>query len=223
MISITRVASVASFLVLSTLPSAEAQTLEQCNAGILADSVKPSREGFLREVLFAAGTSRTPKFDDYTEGSYHVNKLDLVTGLPNVATKCGLQLRAVLVVGPLGPLWAFHVFAFLQDSSGVRVNALVMPHARITGKATRKISEGEADAFLAIFDSLAFLKAERPSGGEDLLSDFGYDLLAVVYGPSGPRFWTGSFPRTETDETKALSKSIEGLMTNATQTYSHGN
>ncbi len=44
---------------------------------------EPTRRGFFHELLFAAATSRTPRFDDYTRGSYHVNKLDLARGYPS--------------------------------------------------------------------------------------------------------------------------------------------
>jgi len=67
-----------------------------------------------------------------------------VRGLQAEATACGVRLRAALIVGPVGPLWTFHVAWLVQEPEGVRVNSLVMPHARITGKATGLIGSVEA-------------------------------------------------------------------------------
>jgi len=111
-----------------------------CVAGPLPDSTSPSRAGFFREVLFAAPTARTPWFDDYTKGSYHIDKLDLAIGLRKEAERCGVTLEALVVVGPNGPLWSYNVLAFLRDGDSVRINSLVIPHARITGKATKHLS-----------------------------------------------------------------------------------
>ena len=60
-----------------------------CTGAPLPDSVTPSREGFFREVLFAAPTPRTSRYDDYTPGCYHADKLDLARGLPTEAARCG--------------------------------------------------------------------------------------------------------------------------------------
>jgi hypothetical protein len=46
-----------------------------------ADDLKPTREAFLKEVLDAKPSPVTPKFDDYTSGSYHIEKEDLLKGL----------------------------------------------------------------------------------------------------------------------------------------------
>src|SRR5688572_7942760 len=78
-----------------------------CLAGSLPDSVTPSREGFFREALFAAATARTPRYDAYTQESYHADKVDIADGLPAMAKACGLVLRALVIVGPVGPLWAY--------------------------------------------------------------------------------------------------------------------
>jgi hypothetical protein len=209
-------------LLLSPLSTPAAQSPQPCPSGATADSVTPSRDGFFREVLFAQATSRTPRFDDYTEGSYHVNKLDLATGLPPLAERCGIQLRALLVVGPVGPLWTYHVFAFTRDSSEVVVTALVMPHARITGKAFRRLSAAEATTFLALLDSLSFIKPGQLSDVDDLEGDFRYDLIAAVY-DKPTRFWSGSLPREESTEWTSFAQAIEALMREATTTYPLGN
>jgi hypothetical protein len=107
-----------------------------------ADEPKPNREAFINEVLDAKPTTVTPKFDDYTPGSYHVKKEDLLQGLTDEATKRKLTLRGVSIVGPLpaDPLWTSYVMVFIQEGEKVRVNSLIMPHARITHKATDLIT-----------------------------------------------------------------------------------
>src|SRR5687768_17657728 len=103
--------------------------------------LKPSRDNFFREVLDAKATSVTPLYDDYTEGSYHVDKLNVFKGLPEMAQKEGLKLRGLIVFGPVGPLWAYYVAAFLDEGEMIRVNSLTMPHARITYKSTGTITQ----------------------------------------------------------------------------------
>ena len=170
----------------------------QCTAGELADTVSPSREGLFREVLFAPPTARTPRFDDYTAGSYHVDKLDLAEGLPSEAARCGLRLRALLVLGPVGPLWAFHVAAFIQDGDSLRVNSLVMPHARITGKSTGHVDEARLTDLVASVSGLPLVQAGRPAIADSvtdrLTRDFSYTLLLTVYEERAtPRHWHASF------------------------------
>src|SRR5262245_65334146 len=64
-----------------------------------------SFRGFAEEALHGYGTPRTHRFDDYTKGSYHVQPREVAEGLFEVAPAYGLQLEAVVVVGPYGPLW----------------------------------------------------------------------------------------------------------------------
>ena len=81
------------------LPATQPYACARLDAG-------PSRAAFLDEVLVAEPSLSTSLFDDYTRGSYHVRKGDLVQGLRERATECGVRLRAVVVFGPVGPLWA---------------------------------------------------------------------------------------------------------------------
>ena len=157
----------------------------RCAALQPVDSAPTSRAAFLHEVLDGRPTSRTAKFDDYHEGSYHVAKADLADGLLDVARACGLPLAGVVVVGPTGPLWAYHVAAFLREPDGrVRVNSLVMPHARITGKATGVVPASAVDS---LFGGLAGspllnggavpLAAQQDTS--PLARDFRYDVLVL--------------------------------------------
>ena len=77
-----------------------------------------SFRGFAQEALFGYGTQRTAKFDDYTKESYHVQPLQLLADLPSEARLYGIDLRAVVVVGPFGPLWAYDVIVKLPRFGG---------------------------------------------------------------------------------------------------------
>src|SRR5690606_22600657 len=147
---------------------------------LMSDSVTPSRQGFLREVLFAAPTPRTPEYADYTPDSYHADKLDLAIGLPDEAVDCGTDLRGLLVVGPLGPLWAYHVVAFLADDDSVRMNTLVMPHARITGKATARLAPSTVESLYDALTNAPLMQPGQPifpDSLDSLARDFSYTLL----------------------------------------------
>jgi len=124
-----------------------------------------SFSGFAQEVLVGYGTQRTPRFDDYTKGSYHVDPAQLVKDLPAEARLYKLNLQAVVVVGPYG-LWAYDVIAVLRDPDEdcVRVNWLGMPHARITHKRSGCLSVETTDAWLAEMKTVAPVVSEPSSG-----------------------------------------------------------
>ncbi len=185
----------------------------------------PSREGFFHEVLFAEPTARTPRFDDYTRDSYHVHKLDLVRGLPIQAAACGVQLRAALVVGPMGPLWTYHVAALLQDGTNVRVNSLVMPHARITGKGTGLISNQDASVLLQQIENAPLVRPGLPTPPpEDGNSDFSYRVLLAVYDTGLAEYFHADFNEFSPDPgIQPLMDGLNALLaTTKTQTYQHG-
>jgi hypothetical protein len=206
----------------------------QCAAGPLADTLSPTREAFFREALFAAPTIRTPRFDDYTPGSYHADKLDLANGLPAEAVRCGLRLRALLVVGPTGPLWAFHVVPFIQDGDSLRVNSMVMPHARITGKGTARLSERTLTDLVSDVTRSGLLKPGLPVFPDSLRGplarDFSYNLLLVLYeGSDAPRYWHADLwdamrgdNNERTREMGQLIASIDAVLGRTTRTYEHG-
>src|SRR5262249_40593184 len=78
---------------------------------VCAEDPKPTREAFLGEVLDAKPTAVTPKFDDYTPGSYHIEKEDLLKGLIEEAKKRKITLRALTISGPFpfDPHWRSQV------------------------------------------------------------------------------------------------------------------
>ncbi len=103
-------------------------------AAVLDSGISRAKAQCARRVT--AVDARTHLYDDYAEGSYHANKLDLARGLPAEGERCGVRMRGLLLFGPVGPLWTFHIIAFIDEGDQVRVNSLVMPHARITGKGS---------------------------------------------------------------------------------------
>ena len=157
-----------------------------------ADDAKPTREAFLGEVLDAKPTPVTPKFDDYTPGSYHVEKEDLLKGLIDESKKRKITLRAATILGPLpgDPLWTSYVVVFLQEGEKVRVNSLVMPHARITGKASGMVTEERYRKWLD--GVLATGTLEREAGKapsneakKEIPSPFASDVLLVTWSADG--------------------------------------
>jgi hypothetical protein len=122
-----------------------------------------SFRGFAQEVLVGVGTRRTARFDGYTEGSYHVDPLELVGKLQAEAALYRQDLKAVVVVGPSGPLWAYEVLAVLGTERGcLRVNMLSMPHARITRKKSGCLAEEFVRTALSRFRTVATERLEHP-------------------------------------------------------------
>lgn len=190
------------------------------------DDITPSRSAFLTEVLFAEPTARTPRFDDYTTDSYHVRKLDLVTGLEEQSRSCGLRLRAVLIVGPVGMLWSYHIAALIDEGDQIRINTLVMPHARITGKASGLVPAALASELLAAVAASPLIRPGIPTPlptDDDGDFEFSYKLLLVVLdGPSAGRFHASLndiFPKSED---KDLLDRVNGVLGHTSKTYPKG-
>lgn len=187
------------------------------------DGLAPSRRAFLTEVLFAEPTTRTRRFDDYTTDSYHVRKLDLVTGLEEQSRLCGLRLRAVLIVGPVGMLWSYHIAALTDEGDHVRVNTLVMPHARITGKGSGVVPPALAAELLAAVAASPLIRPGIPTPlatDDDGDSEFSYQLLLVVLdGPNAGRFhasFNDIFPKSED---KDLLDRVNRVLGHTSKTY----
>ncbi len=185
------------------------------------DSV-PSRAGFFHEALFPEGTTRTPRFDDYTAGSYHVNKLDLVEGLPAQATLCGVRLKALLVVGPVGLLWQYNVATVIEEGAQLRVNALAMPHARITGKATGTLAREDAAALLESVQRAALMRPGAPiAARDDVAADFAYSVLLAIYDRGTPEYFHAAFNEFADDpDVQQIKDRITALLRTAkAETY----
>ena len=199
-----------------------------CEAGTLSGRQGPSRDRFLRELLFPEGTALTPAFDDYTEGSYHIDKGEVAATLPDAARLCGVQLVGLVVIGPLGPLWTYQALAFLKEGDRIRVNSILMPHARITAKATVALPLRVVDEFFA---SLGRFSVIEPIGGlpsgsssDRRLRDFGYDLAGVRFGDPTPQYWRGTLSRpADSLQARVLLERLDRLLDDATTTYVHIN
>ena len=186
-----------------------------------SDSLATSREGFLAEVLDARATHRTPRFDSYHDDSYGVDKQEVATGLVDVSRACGLPLRAVVIVGPVGVLWAYYVLAFLDETPAtIRVNSLVMPHARITDKSSGVITVAAFDSLLGGLTANPVLEPGQShrvatTDTSQLGKEFSYDLLVLkVIGDSTAQ-WNADLMKNK-DTTAAhvldpLNKVLEQL------------
>jgi hypothetical protein len=198
-------------------------------------SAEDRRSRFFDECLTPGPTRFTPEFDAYSADAYVVNKLELVEALPRAARERGRPLRASLIVGPHGMLWTYSVFTFVQEGQWIRVNALVMPHARITGKSTGLLSPREFADLSAQLRGLSFArsardtnalraqieaqqKAEQASKRPEIEPEWMYELLFAEFEPEAPLVF-GSFRGKEHGE---LADLIEELTAGLKPTYEHG-
>ncbi len=188
----------------------------------------PDRAQFIRECLDSAATPETAKFDDYTEGSYHIDKLDLVEGLAKATESQRGRLRAVIIFGPTGPLWTYHVLVALSEGDLVRLNSLVMPHARITGKGTKIFSKAEFERLLTKLTTSKLLPEVSASSiktDNSLSRDFAYDMLVAVYSDGRRSMRFGEIEKLINEATpgakdaKALLDHLNAMLKEVKTTY----
>lgn len=197
-----------------------------CAAPALNQQENVSRTSFMREVLFAAPTPRTPMFADFP-GSYHLDKRDLAAGIQAEATRCGVRLRALVIVGPVGPLWTYHAVAFVEAGDTVTLSTLVMPHARITGKAEARIARAALDTFALALTTSPALRRGLPTSADSLSTaadgDFAFDFLFTQYEPGGPVHWHGVLFRRGGDgpsaDARAVLEALNGMLKRTKGTY----
>src|SRR6266436_2317738 len=188
----------------------------------IATDLKLSRDNFFREVLYAKATSVTPLYNDYTVGSYHANKIGVLKGLPEVAKKEGLELRGLIVVGPVGPLWAYHIVAFIEEGNVIRVNSVTMPHARITYKSTGTISPKLYDDFLVGLLQTKIFVTEPPKDMCDICPyfEYHYQVLVSDWSNSPPSVYYGSVDKpTARGEVDSFVKQLNSVLSILKQTY----
>lgn len=198
----------------------------RCAALRPGDPLATSRAGFLQEVLDARATARTPLFDDYHRGSYHVDKQDVATGLVQVSRACGTTLRGVVILGPVGPLWAYYVLAFLEESPrAIRVNQVLMPHARITDKQTGTITPATFDSVVRALAEAPLMeprprpRAARPDTSA-LGSEFGYDLLMLRIVGDSLAEWSAHVQQTaDTASARRTVEPIDAVLKRLAPTY----
>jgi hypothetical protein len=177
-------------------------------------------------VLFSGPTSRTPRFDDYTPDSYHIEKRDLVEGLIQQSDACNIKLRAILIVGPVGMLWAYRVVTFADEGAQLRVNIVAIPHARITEKRTATVSVEAALRTLDDISNSRRIVAGPPSPASsdpEGLGEFASNLLLVRLDKGQPSYWHAKlleiFP---TNDDKEVIGHVNRLVDMTTTTYQHG-
>jgi hypothetical protein len=177
-------------------------------------TTQPTRQGFFEEVLFAEATARTWRFHDYNNPpSYHVDKMDVYRQLPQAAQAKGLRLLGLVIVGPSGPLWTYWVFVFVKEDQQVRVNQIVMPHARITWKGTGVVTMAQVRAFMGHVGKATFLR--RGTFSDEWASD------VVVADWSGPeaRLFHGKLLAADEAARKSFLDSLEELQQGMKPTY----
>lgn len=139
-----------------------------------------SVSAFIEEMCYSQGCARTPRFDDYTEGSYHVRKLPLVNEITRRNTNDSARVEAVIVLGPSGPLWQYNLVTIVgtnRNSKILRVNHLVYPHARITRKATRLVPRDDVESALELLMMHPGLRDVRAA---DHAAEAEWDTMATV-------------------------------------------
>ncbi|NIN67993.1 MAG: hypothetical protein GTO63_25455 [Anaerolineae bacterium] len=196
----------------------------RCLAGSPPAPGGPVKEVFYREILFPAATLFTPQFGSYGPKGYGVNKLEMASELPAVADSCGVELLALVIVGPAGLLWSYDIFTFLRDGKAAQVNLTMYPHARITEKRFRTLAQVEAEKWLDDLVHLPYVRAGQPTW-PDTLSDrltreFSYDFLALKWDEPNAGTWHASVFEEEdlTDFQRLFSSLYEGMV----DTYIHG-
>ncbi|HPQ39935.1 MAG TPA: hypothetical protein PLV45_06130 [bacterium] len=187
-----------------------------------------SRDGFLQELLFIQGTTRTPEFDDYTPGSYHVEKLDLLAGVMQLREK-DEPVTGALILGPLGPLWAYNAVLFVERDRRIHANWLHFPHARITYKGTRRLTRNEYIDFLdaitrspVVSEGIPGFETLRCERNPDLPLEWHYDLLIADWSTGTMRTWHTVADQMEftPDEVDSYVNALIALMEDDTATYS---
>jgi hypothetical protein len=191
------------------------------------DTCKPQlgRIGFIQELLFPQGTARTHQFDDYTEDSYHVDKLDLLEGVRSI--RSDEHVAGLIVLGPFGGLWTYQGFLFVAEKNGIRLNFLIFPHARITHKATRLISQEEYKKAIVTLSTNKIMIKGMPSyktmrgGVEGMDLEWNYSLLFADWSTGTERIWHSKGDRLEHPEQglEPLVSALDRLRENSTTTY----
>jgi len=197
----------------SALPLAEADEPGAPPKQVL---FKLNREGFIQELVFAQATPRTGEFDDYTPGSYHVDPLDLADGVRTRQSTQTPAIRALLVIGPYGALWAFDVWLFEEEGEVFRANRLVFAHARITFKATKLLSRQDLDSLLGTLERSRALVSGAPTANAN------YGLLLADWRTGSDRlfYWPGDFYKADIPpEVAQLVEALAAALHETTVTY----
>jgi hypothetical protein len=148
------------------------------------EQVDLSREAFIREMVIASETETTEHFNDYTPGSYHVKKLDLIKGVSNLSDSTTKSVDAVLIIGPSGPLWQYNVITVIDTlgaDSPVSVNRIVFPHARITHKSTKELEREVYRQIIERVQANPLLRNVTDEDGTDA-SEWAHSIMIAEFG-----------------------------------------
>lgn len=193
----------------------------------------PDRKAFLGEVLDARPTPVTPEFNSYRSDSYRITNEDLFKGLTEEAAKRKMVLKSVTILGPMtDPLWTSYVVVCFQEGEKVRVNSLIMPHARITGKATGLITTVQYKAWLkgvlskGVFQKKTPVVADGENKKDASLSEY-TGLLMVDPGEDGKNpdvyrahvAWRKTWDKKQEETVTGLFEQYNSLLKDLKQTY----
>ena len=191
------------------------------------DDPMPTRADFIREVFDAKASPLTPKFHDEPK-CYHVIKEDLLKGLVEEAEKQKLDLRGVVIAGPmkLDPLWTYMVVAFIREGDQVRVNLLVFPHARITYKSTGVVTAERYEKWVAEMQGTGVLEPKPPAAAEDEKDEGKRDRMSTLLfatsgiAGKGRRAYYSNPEKLEEKKQERLNDVLNGILKGQKQTYS---
>lgn len=173
----------------------------------------PDKTGFYSELLYPDATKRTPLFDDYSPENYRVDKDELVKEFPIYAQKKDKLCIAVIVIGPYGPLWTYHIIAILKSKKSdlLQVNAITMPHARITYKGTGFINTKQYGDLINKFTLI--------SENDEKLS---YDSSSAIFFYEKDKKSLLKRNINGNDTSSAFLKKLNLILDSLTTTYKHG-
>lgn len=155
-------------------------------------------------------TPLTPRF--YSHPDIHqFEKQDYYEALVSLGKKENLKLQALMVLGPLGPLYDYSYLTFLKENNDIRLNYLKTVHDRIRHKATRSFSEKEyQDTIKKILDTKALkpLSGSKTSGVPWPNED-DYQVLFAVFKKGHPEIYIGKILKKDSSLNKLGEKLID--------------
>jgi hypothetical protein len=123
-------------------------------------------------------------------------------------------------------LWSYHVASLIDEGNQVRINTLVMPHARITGKGTGIVAPGTASQLLDDIVGSPLVLPGIPASAaaaDDGEAEFSYSLLVAKFdGPRAEFFHATLNEASPGHDDNELLDRINRLLGKTNKTYRHG-
>lgn len=152
--------------------------------------------------------------------------LDLLDGVRIRKAKSTPEIQGLLVVGPVGPLWAYYVTLFVEGKEGVRAIDVTFPHARLTFKQTRLFSRREYRRLMeklrssgALLEGMPSFDTIRRPRNPKLSLEWHYEVLLTDWSSGKERIFHSAVPESDLEP---FFKSLDTLSLNAVVTYSGG-